>query len=318
MAIKKIEDIPKEYTFGRLLFKLGEIHGVIGPAQISSALYKNIDCFKTIQPGGHRFINKAYRTQDIQTISKAVQRSFKCKSACEGPGQYLLAYHILFDCSLDYLYGIIEEPCPNAEIKDISEKTGLSFTAIEKLMSQEEIYTDDYLTAAYQYDLFFRPDSEDEDYPETNRSVTMFWDRILQSDSFKSIPQNWYRMACALYISKAMKVVADSAKASWDELPEWENFRSWKEGVWDVFHPDQQIYIPDGLTLKEAYEQYPKWVKETYREMRNEHFYSAVDKQEDYETAYWGCAGKFDRALLNYFHQEAEKWCDSGPLPKFW
>ena len=316
MAIKKIEDIPEEYKFGRLLFKLGQMHGVIGPAQISSALYKNIECFKTIQPGGHKFINEAYRTQDIHTISKAVQRNFKCKSACEVPSQYLLAYHILFNCSLDYLYGIIEDPCPNAEIKDISEKTGLSFAVIEKLMSQKEIYTDDYLSAAYQYDLF--TGAADDDYPETNRSITKFWDKILQSDSFDTIPQNWYRMACALYISKAMNAVADSAKSSWDELPEWETFRSWKENVWDVHHPDLPIFIPHGLTLKEAYKQYPEWAKETYREMRNKHYYSAVDKQEDFETAYWGCAGKFDRVLLDYFHQEAEKWCNSGSLPKFW
>ena len=161
-------------------------------------------------------------------------------------------------------------------------------------------------------------DSEEEEYPGENQSVTRFWDSTLKSDAFKSIPENWYRMACALYISKAMKVVADDAKASWDELPDWDIFRSWKEDVWDVFHPDQPIYIPRDMSLKEAYEKEPEWAKETYREMRYEHYYSAVDKEEDFDTAYWGCAGTFDREVLDFFHKAAEKWCDSGPLPKFW
>ena len=87
MAIRSIEDIPKEYEFGRRLFRLGENHGMIGPAQISSALYENRECFRTIHPGGHKYINKDYRTKDIQTISKAVQRSFKSESACDVPGE---------------------------------------------------------------------------------------------------------------------------------------------------------------------------------------------------------------------------------------
>ena len=175
------------------------------------------------------------------------------------------------------------------------------------------------MNAAYHYELFSGTDYDlDEDFSSTNQSVTEFWDSILKSEMFKSLPENWFRMACALYISKTMKVVAEDAKASWDELPDWETFRSWKEGVWDVFHPDHPIYIPNNMSLREAYEKDSEWVKSTYREMRYEHYYSAADKEEDFETAYWGCAGRFDRLVLDSFHQKAEEWCNSGPLPRFW
>jgi hypothetical protein len=43
-----------------------------------------------------------------------------------------------------------------------------------------------------------------------------------------------------------------------------------------------------------------------------------VDRAENYETVYWGCAGKFDRSALDYFHKKAEDWCSTGPLPDFW
>ncbi len=320
MSLSNSKRLRNERVFSNLLKNVAKKHGLKNAAQIAAALYDNNDCYKVIKPRGRTAKYQTNRIKDIGAISRAVQRHLDCSDSCSVPGNYMFAYHILFDCSLDYLYGVINDPYPNAEVKDISDKTGLSATVIEKMMERNEVSLDEFLSAADHYGFFdsFGIDSEDEVYLETNPSITQFWNSILESDCFTSIPENWYRMACALYTSKGIKSVAADAKASWDEMPSWDTFRSWKEGTWDVFHPDEPIFIPDGLSLKEAYDKYPEWVTRTYREMRYTHFYSAADKAEEFETAYWGCAGRFDRAILNFFHQRAEEWCESGPLPKIW
>ena len=66
------------------------------------------------------------------------------------------------------------------------------------------------------------------------------------------------------------------------------------------------------MTWEEAYEKEPEFIKQVYREIRYEHLYSSVDRAENYETVYWGCAGKFDRNALDYFHKKAEDWCSTS------
>lgn len=180
---------------------------------------------------------------------------------------------------------------------------------------------EEYLSAVNNYGLLdwvgMDSENDDDEYLDTYQPMSKFWSTILESDLYKSIPEAWYRMACSLYTSKAIKMVAEDARKEWDKLPSWESFESWVNGSWNVFHPDQPIYAPPGMTLEEAYKRDPDWAMQMYREVRYAHYYSAADKEEEYETAYWGCAGKFDRMILDYFHKEAENWCHSGPLPDY-
>ncbi|MBQ9030720.1 MAG: hypothetical protein IJ106_04615 [Parasporobacterium sp.] len=321
MAIKNLEDIRVEAIFGRKLFQLGAGIDIKGPAAVAEALYDNDDCYKLVRPRGRSAKYKVNKDKDTDAIARTVQRHFDSEAATEIPGNYMLAYSILFDCSMDYLYGKIEDKCPNVEVLNISNKTGLSVKAVKRLMSSEEICIEDFLQTVYNYGLLDDPkcgtyDPElDDFFLETYAPISTFWSELIESDLFTQLPESWYRMACALYTSKAIKMVADNAKSEWDELPTLEDFLSWVE-TWETFHPDEPLARMYNMTWEETYNKEPEFIKQVYREIRYNHYYSSVDREEEYETAYWGCAGKFDRSALDFFHGKAEDWCLSGPLPR--
>ena len=311
MAIKSLDDIREEAVFGRRLFQLGADLGMSGPAAIAAGL---------VQPRGRTVKYAVNEEKDKESIARTVQRHCDYESPTSVQGGYMLAYSVLFDCSMDYLYGKIEEKCPNVETLGISKKTGLSVDAVKKLEAGEEIFIDDYLQTINNFGLLDGPecgtyDPELDDYfLETNISVSKFWSELIESELFLRLPENWHRMACALYTSKAIKMIAKDAEKEWDELPPLDVFLSWVE-TWETFHSNEPLARIPGLTWEETYEKEPDFIKQVYREIRYEHYYSSVERNEEYETAYWGCAGKFDRHALDFFHKKAEEWCLSGPLP---
>lgn len=324
MAIRKMEDIRPDATFALRLFHLGGDMCLLGPAAIASALYENDECFKLVHPKDRSVRRAVNREKDIATIARRVQDHFDVTNAYDVPGNYMMAYSILFDCSMDYLYGKVSEKCPNVEVLDISKKTGLSVEAVKHLMENETVCLKEYLQAVNNYNLLDWPekygtyDPELDDYFfDTDVSVSKFWSELIESELFTQLPKNWSRMACALYTCKAIKMVAEDAEKEMDEFPTLENFLSWVE-TWETFHPDQPLARIHGLTWEETYEKDPEFVKQVYRELRHEHYYSSVERSEDYETAYWGCAGKFDRHTMDFFHNKAEDWCTSGPMPNYW
>ncbi len=320
MARTRLSDIRDEAKFGKRLFKLGQEQGLNGPAAIAKAIYANDECFKLFAPGNRTYkyeVNKDNR--DIPTIQRRVDDHLDAENAYDVSGNYLLAYSILFKCSLDYFYGKIDVPCPNVEVLDISKKTGLSVKAVERLMEKKEVCLEEQLLTADQYGLLDMPSYSDEDdgYINTYASVTDFWSRIMESELFSVLPVNWYRMACALYTSKGVKIIADDAQRTWDDLPSVESFLSWVE-EWNTLYPDEPLFRINGLSeeeIREIYEKEPKLIKQIYREIRHKHTYSTIERAEELETVYWGCAGKFDRHTLEFFHREAEEWCKKGPLP---
>lgn len=323
-----IIDIPEEALFGKKLWQLSVDSGVGGsPTKIATALYENDECYQYVKPRSRDKKHYENRKKDIDAIMKRVQDHLglthnlyndesKCKFAYDVPGDYMMAYSILFNCSMDYLYGLVEEKYPNAEIADIANKTGLSSKAIENLIESDEVYIDKFLNTVYHYGLDPFCDAYDEaDECISIASKTTFWNTILESSLFDKIPEEWYRMACSLYTNKFIKLVVEEAKRSSAELPDWELFKSWIQ-TWESFHSDQLISPLPGLTIHESYMSDPEWAKQVYREIRYEHLYSVEDKEEDVENIYWGCAGKFDRYTLDMFHQMADKWCHEGPLFK--
>ena len=164
MAKTRLEDIWPEATFGRKLFRLGEKIGCMGPAAITEALYNNDDCFKLLAPRGRNDKYKFNEDRDKAAIMRRVQDHLESINAYKVSGNYLLAYSILFDCSMDYLYGKIDDECPNVEILDISKKTGLSIEACKRL-----VYC-----------------SKDGESP-----VVGDWSAILESDLYNSLPADW-------------------------------------------------------------------------------------------------------------------------------
>ena len=323
MAIKKSEDLIPEAAFGKKLLELGKNISCLGPASIAKALYMNDKCFKLLNPGKRNVKYEVNRDKDISTIARRVQEHFTYENAYDVPGNYMMAYSVLFDCSMDYLYGKVDEPCPNVQVLDISEKTGLSVEAVKRLMSNEEICMEDYLQAINNYGLWDGSDMGEYDpelddyFVNTYASVTKFWSDLIESEMFMLLPENWYRMACGLYTSKAIKMVAEYAQQEWDELPSLNSFLSWVKN-WECFHPTEPLVKIYDSTWEEIYVKDPNYIKQVYREIRYNHLYSSIDRAEDYETAYWGCTGRFDRNTLDFFHKKAENWCVSGPFPNFW
>ena len=321
MAINTIEDIRPEAYFAKRLFHLGEEIHCLGPAKIAVALYENNECFKLVHPKNRTYKYAINRKKDISSIARRVQDHFDLENAYDVPGKYMMAYSILFNCSMDYLYGRIETKCPNVEILDIGQKTGLSTKAVEQLMSNEVIYLDEFLQALDNYN-FLDPlnygtyDSELNDYFfDTEVSISAFWSKLIETELFTKLPENWYRMACSLYTSKAIKLIAEEAKKEWDNLPPLDNFLSWIN-IYETFHPYEPLYKKYNMSWEKIYENDPEYIKQIYREIRYNHLYSSLDQDEEYETTYWGCAGKFDRYALDFFHKKAETWCSSGVLPK--
>ena len=322
MIKEKYPQIRKGKSFGETLTGLMTQQGYTSAMKLAEALYDNPLCFDIIRPRGRdrKAFTDAERKKDLKSIARSIQRHMAPnEEAYHVQSDYLLAYSIVFDCSLDYLFGKISEPCPNLEIKDISEKTGLSYKAVENLVSREELDVEEFLTVLNQYDILNpAPGWEhyfDEDgFLKSVCSISAFWSGIIESKMFDEIPRNWYRTACALYTNKWMKILSRDIETLNDELPSFETFVSWINN-YNTFHENNPVCIPFDKSLQEVYDTEPEWVKSTYREIRYEHYYSAADKEEDTETAYWGCAGMFDRRILTYFHDLAESWCYHGPLP---
>ena len=172
MAKTRFEDIRLEAKFGQKLFLLGENIGRKGPAAIAEALYENDECFKVIAPRGRDVKYKANIDKDLAAIMRRVQDHLDLVNAYDVPSNYMFAYSILFNISLDYLYGKIEEECPNLEILDISKKTGLSISVAKRLV-------------------------------ECNRDgespVVDDWSAILSSPLFDSVHEDWKFITGAIY-----------------------------------------------------------------------------------------------------------------------
>ncbi len=323
MLKEKYPQIRKGKAFGETLTGLMNEQGYTSAMKLAESLYDHPLCFDIIRPRGmdRRAFNDTDRKKDLKSIARSIQRHMAPGiEAYHVQSDYLLAYSIIFNCSLDYLFGKIEEPYPNLEIKDISEKTGLSYKAVENLMSKKEIDVEEYLSVLNHYDILnpfpgWEHSFDEDGFLNSVCCYSSFWSDLLESNMYEEIPRNWYRTACALYTRKWMRILSEDIKKFEDEMPSFENFSAWIE-TYNNFHENMPVCIPFNKPLQEVYDTEPEWVKSTYREIRYEHYYSAADKEEDTETAYWGCAGMFDRHILTYFHDLAESWCYSGPLPK--
>ena len=132
MAIRELDNIRTEAIFGRRLFLLGAEDGLLGPAAVAEALYKKDDCYNLVKPRGREAKYAVNEKKDIEAIARRVQEHFDKENVCDVPSNYIMAYGILFNCSYDFLYGKIEERCPNASVNDICEKTGLSSLRIRR------------------------------------------------------------------------------------------------------------------------------------------------------------------------------------------
>lgn len=259
------------------------------------------------------------RKNAIGSITHKINEHLKADDPSKVQGEMLCAYCDFFGCSSDYLLGRTSVRTPNADTRAICEKTGLTEEAVANLLSMEKVDLTEYLTVVQKYvDLDTLAEQkgvvDEYGYLAAECAVNTFWSRLLESSMYTEVPRNWFRMVCTRYTKKWLTVVAREAEIAGKEYPSWETFNSAVE-TYNIFHESHPVCIPFDKSLYDVYQTEQQWVMDTYHEIEYDTFYSAADKGEEVETAYWGCVGMFDRYLLNYFHENVEEWCSNGPLP---
>ena len=164
----------------------------------SRIIVRNINRYKTINTfitNSHSFKRCNKRCREIVKIRKhkehtnpyeeveAIRRNIqnhltqdKYYEAWKVPSQYMYAYSIILDCSLDYLYGTSEIMSSDLEVADICQKTGLSEDAVNCLVEN-------------------MPEDDADPDEENVFSYTSWWSNLLCGDSYYAIPISWFSYA---------------------------------------------------------------------------------------------------------------------------
>lgn len=306
MESRSYKELRKGGTFGQKLRLLVERAKYKNATDIATALYENSTCYGLVHPRTREKKYQVNRKSEINAIAKRVLEHIDSnddKEAYEIPSNYMLAYSILFHCSLDYLYGLIDNPSPNAEIRDISEKTGLSSKAVENLCMKSEVYLEGFI---YQntHNLY----SQGFD-PEAHLGVSKFWSDLLESKMFLEVPENWARMAFSLQIFKATQELLKQAESHLSTLPERQEFFEKVDEYYATHEEDPCM----GDSPYDIYDNDPDRALTILREIDGEKRYEAACDLDQMQTVYWGSAGMFDRQCQNYFHDLAENF----EIPRF-
>lgn len=190
--------IEEFHGFGKRLVQLAREKSIGEPKLLAEELYSNFTFL--VEPAQRK--NKygkvvKDRRHDIDAISRMIQKHFNEENAYNVQSKYLYAYSQLFECSLDYLYGVSSVKSIDCEVKDICSKLHLSEKAVTNLIE------------GYDQD------------PETF-APTRCWSEVLSSKLFSEAPAAWlhYSMKVLQYTDLEKKIDAirkarDSASDSY-------------------------------------------------------------------------------------------------------
>ena len=311
MAIKKIEDIREGAAFGRKLFLLGEENGLVGPPQIAEALFENTECRKILD-------KKTYKAnKEIESITRSVQTHMDREQAYEIDGKYLLAYSILFDCSMDYLYGLIDEEYPNMEVKDICKKTGLSSQSVKHLMEKKEVFLGEDFSDRLLGSISFPNvlslddvndyDSEDDIFAFSTKSI--FWDDVLSGEAFDTISDDWFRLLAAYFMLSLYDDEIEKVAKKEEEFknPSFESFEEMLT-IRKKIDPEFDVSSRRNCSVEERFENDHNWAREVFRGLYNNLLKVLEEERKEKEMIYWGCSGKFEKYITGFFHEKIEKW----------
>ncbi len=292
-----LEDLP---VFGRRLMELAREKGIGTPTLLAESLYENYK--ELVEPAQRKNKNGKLvkdRKHDIDAITRMVQTHFNEEHAYNIQSKYMYAYSELFNCSLDYLYGKVSVRSTDPDMNKICEKTGLSEKSIERLMRHSKIYLEGFLYQHYQYDFLY----SDLD-PEGALDTTSFWNDIIESNFFTSLPESWVEMACAKQLYKSTQEVLDRVTKEELKLPSRDEFFS----IVDEYYATHDNDPCFGTDPYEIYDNDKDRALEILKDMLDEKRYDASCDADKSKTVYWGCSGLFDRQLCNYFHSLADKF----------
>ena len=155
--------------FGRRLLILCRENDVFEPAAVALALYEKY--YDIVQPGtrnNKHGISVKSPENDVKALTRAIQKHFNVVDAYKVQSHFMYAYSLLFNCSLDYLYGRTAVKSCDLEVRSICDKLHIDERAVNNLI------------AGYDED----PDKF---------SATRCWSDVLSDELFEKIPYEWLR-----------------------------------------------------------------------------------------------------------------------------
>lgn len=306
MSHKNLDKYEELIGFQRIMYKLANERylellssdsttaSVLGPHDIAKILYR--DYYDLVYPKGYKEKHSEFKERNIKAIKKNVERHFNIINAHDVPSKYMYAYSKLFHVSMDYLFGNTGCYTDDIEAREICEKTGLSEKTVEHLLSNDEVFVFD--DSIYDFSL---PVAEDSEY----ESIRKFWDSALSSDLYSSLPEAFFHMASSSFFYKLVKADEEKLRTEKFVLPPKNEF---VEIIDNYDNHSRGVYFPNGLSAAELYDTDKHWCESTLREIYNERYEDTRAQLQKLELAYWGCAGQFDRLVLNFFHEMADRY----------
>lgn len=309
MSHKKSDTYDSLIGFQRTMYRLTterypDIYSTskIGPPELAKILYN--DYYDFVAPRGYAKKHSEYKERNIAAIKKQVERHYLKENPWDISSKYMYAYSQIFHVSMDFLYGNTEIFSDDYDTKKICEKTGLSEKAVEHLLSDEEVYICDFAN------------SINEDYD--SERVIHFWDMMLKSDLYKELPENYFRMACSFFLYNLCKQDEKNLFVPHPSLPPEEEFI---DIVNAYSYSGKNVFIPNGLTLEEAYDKDKHWALNVIQDIINEQWSEANERLKQIESIYWGCSGQFNRFIEDYFQKQSSLYkinlCNNTPNEEF-
>ena len=270
MAISNIP-IDELNGFSKRLAILAREHGLGNPEKLAEALYENAECEVIIRPRERKNSEGKKiksETKEKNAIKRAIQYHYEEEDAYKIQSTYMYAYSILFDCSLDYLYGKSDIRTSDIVVRDICEKTGLSEKAVINLME-------------------FRKSNEYIDDDELKYSD--WWSELLGGEDFKKIPDVWFVYADIIL---QLKVLKSPPKSKWSDEDMVKKYYDLFPGLGNIV-PMEEILSPDEETKKH------ERVKEKEREYQK--------KEETRLGAFYEMLSCVERILNKYTEKYVDK-----------
>ena len=204
----------------------------------------------------------------------------------------------LLECDADYLLGRIDARTHN--INDIIDNLGLSDKATNNLLKNKKIYLGDYLYDNFGFNFPYY--GNDPEIP-----IKQFWNCILGSEMYDTIPKKWYEMAIAIFFDNAIKQEVEQLREIKPELPPREKFIEMFNVYYESdFSGDETP--PNGLSAEKIYDDNKDIAQEWVKEYYNKAYSSYCEDYRKRHLVAIGSSGDFDRTVENYFHEMAKNY----------
>lgn len=268
-----------------------------GPREIATVLYD--DYFEYVMPRGTTEKHSDTREKTINSITRRVQDHFNYIEPYKVRSDYMYAYSLLFNCSLDYLYGKTTMITPDVETQKICEVTGLSPDALENIMCKKDINIKN-------------PDSNLPDYifieEQKKYSFIEFWNKLLSEEIYFDLPTLFYSLCESVYWKNKMTDEYNKFKKSSGRLPSEEKFTKIINNYNDDYETDilSKVYNYNG-SVKTFYKNNKDKCKEIIKGINMDIKIEIESSVEDFNTAYYVDYEKLHRYVNNFLDDLSEK-----------